>query len=124
MERNRILTLLERNFYDDIELFTIECVDEFTQDELSVIFVDYLVDYAKLDVIDGIKILEAESEREEDIELVRGEIVLNILVEGYMHWGGEEEYLGTEEAELCYKFCFEMQDEKVTSEITLEVLYS
>lgn len=123
MNRNSILTLLEEYFLDDIEIFTMECVGDFTSDELSMIFTEYLVDYAKLDVIDELKVTEVESEREEDIEIVSGEMVLNISVEGYAHWDGDEEYLGTEEAEICYKFCFEMMDEKVVSGITLEVLY-
>lgn len=122
MNRNNILTLLEEYFLDDIEIFTMECVGDFTSDELSI-FTEYLVDYAKLDVIDELKVTEVESEREEAIEIVNGEMLLNISVEGYAHWDGDEEYLGTEEVEICYKFCFEMIDGKVASGIALEVLF-
>ena len=76
MNRNSILTLLEEQFWEDIENFTMECVDEFSTDELAMIFTEYLVDYARLDMIENLKIADAEVEQEEDVEIVSGELQL------------------------------------------------
>lgn len=122
LDRNSVLILLEECFWDEIEAFTIECVGEFDSDELAVIFTEYLVDYAQLDEIEQLIITEMEIERDNEVEIVSGKMQLDISVEGYAHWDGDEEYLGTEETEICYKFCFEMMHGKVISEIELEVL--
>lgn len=122
LNRNSVLTLIEECFWDEIEVFTMECVGEFGADELAMIFTDYLVDYAKLGMIEELKITDMEIERDGEEEIVSGEMLLNILVEGYIHWDGEEEYLGTEEAVISYKYCFEMVRGKAVSEIELELM--
>ena len=113
LDRNSVLTL--------IETFTIECVSELGTDELEIIFTDYLVDYASLDEIEELKITDMEIECDDGVETVSGEMRLDILVEGYAHWDGSEEYLGTEETEIRYKYSFEMMNGKVISEIELEM---
>lgn len=121
LDRNSVLTLVEECFWDEIETFTIECVSEFGTDELEIIFTDYLVDYASLDEIEELKITDMEIECDDGVETVSGEMRLDILVEGYAHWDGSEEYLGTEETEIRYKYSFEMMNGKVISEIELEM---
>ena len=121
LDRNSVLTLMEECFWDEIEAFTIEYVSEFGTDELEIIFTDYLVDYASLDEIEELKITDMEIECDEDVETVSGKMQLDILVEGYAHWDGSEEYLGTEETEIYYKYSFEMMNGKVISEIELEM---
>lgn len=112
---------MEECFWDEIETFTIECVSELGTDELEIIFTDYLVDYASLDEIEELKIMDMEIECDDGVETVSGEMRLDILVEGYAHWDGSEEYLGTEETEIRYKYSFEMMNGKVISEIELEM---
>ncbi len=122
LNRNSVLTLIEECFWDEIEVFTMECVGEFGADELAMIFTDYLVDYARLDMIEELKIINMEVERDGKEKIVSGEMLLDISVEGYAHWDGDEEYLGTEEAEICYKYRFQMEDGKAVSEIELELM--
>lgn len=57
----------------EIEAFTIECVDEFDSDELVVIFTEYLLDYARMEGIEELKITDIEIERD-DVNTVSGEI--------------------------------------------------
>ena len=76
---------------------------------------------ACLDEIEELKITDMEIECNDGVETVSGEMRLDILVEGYAHWDGSEEYLGTEETEIRYKYSFEMMNGKVISEIELEM---
>ena len=105
LDRNSVLTLMEECFWDEIETFTIECVSELGTDELEIIFTDYLVDYASLDEIEELKITDMEIECDDGVETVSGEMRLDILVEGYAHWDGSEEYLGTHVRWICSWYC-------------------
>lgn len=119
-DRNSVLTLLGEHFWDDIEIFTIECIQEFAEEDLEAIFDGNLVDYADLDTIDELKVVGVEVEEDGDIEIVSGQLMLEALVDGFVHWDGEERYIDSSNVKMYYEFRFETRDGKVISEIELD----
>lgn len=120
LDKNSVLTILGTCFWDEIEEFVTEVVDEFSADELGMLFTEYLVDYARLDEIDELEAADIEVQEEDETEIISGEIRLSAFVNGYAYWDGEEQYLGTEEAGMSFWFQFEMEQGKVVSGIELK----
>ena len=116
--KNIVLEMISSTFWDEIETFVEENVMDFEGEELMDIFAQP-VDYALLDSIESMSILDFDTDKEEENESISGTLQVVALVEGYVHWDGENVWLEDEEMCMGIAFCFDVVD-GVCSNLDLE----
>lgn len=121
--RNIVLDILRSNFWDPIEEFTNRCIMDMNGMELER-FLEYTVDYANLDFITEMKVIDYEVEKEEDSsgESVSGTLEVSAEIDGYTHWDGEDILSDSGEITLGFSFNFYVEEGKY-SDLELEYLY-
>ncbi len=107
--KNIVLEMISSTFWDEIETFVEENVMDFEGEELMDIF-SQPVDYALLDSIESMRILDFDTDKEEKNESISGTLQVVALVEGYVHWDGENVWLEDEEMCMGIAFSFDVVD--------------
>jgi hypothetical protein len=120
LDRNSVLEVLGKYYFEDIVSFTMDYVIELSDYELNTIFSGELVDYAILDSIDEMQVSDIEVEEDGDDEIVSGILWFQAFMDGYAHWDREEHYLGSGEAEISFEFRFCMRGGKAVTGIWLK----
>lgn len=119
--KNIVLEIIRTHFGEEIEIQASSIVMNLESFELEGFF-DLSVDYAMLDVIDEISVEDYKVETAAGICFVEGILTVLAILEGYVHWDGEEEYIGNEETPLTFMFQFTV-NEDVYSDFQLDYIY-
>lgn len=111
LNKNILTNILQSNF----ELEITECIEDAIMNmesrELEKIFEEF-IDYAYLDEITGMEVSSFSVEEEDNVITVFGDLHVRAFIEGYVHWDGEEEFVGVNEAEILLEYSFEIAGEK------------
>lgn len=109
---NIVMEILQTYFEKEIELKIIQTVMEMDGYDFERIF-DTPVDYADADAIDDMNVVECETEidKKTGVQTVTGILETVVILDGYVHWSGEDEYVDSKETILMFSFCFDEKDE-------------
>lgn len=91
--KNIVLNILSSEFFKQIEEFIEQCVWELDGSELAHIIYEG-ADYAELDYIDGLRILDYDVWQEEENEHISGALEVSAVIDGYAYWEGEDIAVG------------------------------
>lgn len=111
LNKNIVLEIIRSNFGEQIEFESTMRVMDMHGYELEEIF-DFPIDYALLDLLGEMEVEEYSVA--EDGKTVTGVLQVEAFIEGYVHWDGSDEYWGSGETVLGFKFGFKAEDEKVS----------
>lgn len=119
--KNIILDILRSNFFEEIETFVTNYVLDLEENDL-IMFFETSVDYAMLDYIEEISVVYYEVEKEEGQDNISGMINVIAEIDGYLHWDGEENFVGSNEIEIGIDFSF-YEENNDFFDIELEDVY-
>lgn len=119
--KNIILEILQSNFGNEIEAMVDACVMDMEPDELESI-IEYSVDYAVLDEIEDMHVLDYGIENEGKQQTVSGVLEVRTMISGYSHWDGEDMYVEDGSTSLGIGFVFDTDGMNHTN-LQLEYLY-
>ena len=108
---NIVLEMLSSTFWDEIENFVEGLVMDFKDDYLWDIF-EEPVDYALYDCIEAMKVLYFSTEQKDKTEEIFGRLQIETAIEGYVHWDGENEWVGDRNVCLEVTFDFDVENHK------------
>lgn len=112
LNKNVVLEILQSEFAEEIEMQTITCVMDMESYELVEIF-ENSVDYVEVDEIDELEIVKYNTEeRGKNFLDVSGIMQMRVLLEGYVHWDGENMYIGSQHTFLAFEFSFSKEEEQ------------
>lgn len=103
--KNIILYILSSEFFEQIEEFTMHCVWELGDSELCYM-IDGGADYAELNYIEGLYVLDYEVVQEEENERIYGALEVSTSIDGYVHWEDKDIATGTGDYTLGLSFEF------------------
>lgn len=103
--------LLNNQFIDKISDECADYVMNLSGGKISDYF-DNLVDYARLDVIDNVILNDFKEEIIDGQNEISGLATVLAEVEGVVHWGGEDENIGSKTIALHIEFVFYMFEKK------------
>ena len=116
-----VLEIIRTHFGEEIEIQASGIVMNLESFELEGFF-SSSVDFAMLDVIDEISVEDYKVETDGRACLVEGLLTVLAILEGYVHWDGEAEYIGNEEVPLTFMFQFIVNENKY-SDFQLNYIY-
>ena len=118
---NIVLDILSSEFFGEIEEYTLECIWQMTESDIWDI-IDEGADYAELEYIDGLEVIDYEVKEEDETEYISGTLEVSACIDGYAHWDGEDINMGSGFCELDMSFGFlRCRDEYLNLE--LEYIY-
>lgn len=111
-DKNLVSTILEHEFCQEIFEYAADSVMELGGEDLDSIF-GQIVDYALLDTIEGVTLNNIEQETDEG-ECIRisGDMNIEMTLMGYVHFGGEDNYVGNVQECMDFSFSFWHEDGK------------
>lgn len=92
--KNIVLNILSSEFFEQIDEFVEQCVWELDGCELANIIYEG-GDYAELDHIDGLWVLDYDVSQEEENEHISGTLEVSAVIDGYAYWEGEDIAVGS-----------------------------
>lgn len=113
LNKNIVLEIIRTHFSEEVELEVTQSVMELESYELEEIF-ENSIDYADLDVINEMFIQKLEIFEDEDTGIIQGSIGINVFLDGYVHWEGENEFVDSREITLNYNFEFKSENTEYT----------
>ncbi len=113
LNKNILLEIIRTHFSEEVEIQVTQSVMELESYELEEIF-ENSIDYADLDVINEMFIQKLEIFEDEDTGIIQGSIGINVFLDGYVHWEGENEFVDSREVTLNYKFEFKSENAEYT----------
>ncbi len=119
--KNIILNILSSEFWDEIVEYAAECIWYLDEEELFRAFEDE-VDFAELDNIEKMKVIDYEIEEDGDIERILGTLDIWSDLNGYVQWDGENISMGSALVTLGIAFSFSVEN-GVYSDLELEHVY-
>ena len=125
--KNIIMDILQRNFWDEIESNVEKCVMRMKDSEIESIFnYEYSIDFAMVDCIEEMDIQDwnaEESQWEKGTQTVSGTLDILAQIEGYKYWDGEHIPVGTAGINIGFFFQFECQGKEKFDNLELEHIY-
>lgn len=119
--KNIILELLRRDFWDEIESFVDHCVLDMDEEELNMLF-EADVDYAVLDYIERMRVVNYDISKEEESDTVSGAVDITADIDAYRRWDGESIHVGSGVVGLGLSFEFTVVEDSGQG-LELEWLY-
>ena len=113
LNKNIVLEIIRTHFSEEVELEVTQSVMELESYELEEIF-ENSIDYADLDVINEMFIQKLEIFEDEDTGIIQGSIGINVFLDGYVHWEGENEFVDSREITLNNNFEFKSENTEYT----------
>lgn len=116
LNNNIVLEIIDSNFMDKV----MECCEDAIMQMDDTDFMEYFdedVENAYLDTIYGVNVEQYEDEESDGIQEVLGILELDVLVNGYVYWDGEDIHIGDAEMILGFSFSFQINLEKNEAEL-------
>lgn len=110
-DRNLVATIIENEFWDDLYNEIDDSVMNMEGQDLDEVFETY-VDYAELDQIENVKVVRVEQEEDDTCTIVRGILEVDVSLDGYVYFEGENNMVNSSEVTLEFEFQFEHQSGK------------
>lgn len=110
-DRNLVATIIENEFWDDLYNEIDDSVMNMEGQDLDEVFETY-VDYAELDQIENVKVVRVEQEEDDTCTIVRGILEVDVSLDGYVYFEGENNMVNSSEVTLEFEFQFEHQNGK------------
>ena len=80
----------------------IEDLDAFMLEQIF----EQIIDYACVDYIESIEVEEYHVQNRDEIDTITGILRVIVLLEGYVHWDGEDEFVEDQSAIINFSFTF------------------
>lgn len=87
--KNIVLNILSSEFFEQIEEFIEQCVWKLDCSVLAA-------DYAELDYIDGLRVLDYDVSQEEESEHISGTLEVSTVIDEHAYWEGEDIVVGSD----------------------------
>lgn len=110
MRKNKVLTILEEHFWDELEEYIEDAVSRSDWSDLDMVF-DVEVDYAQLDTIEEITISNLETEEEDEYSEISGWLEATVTLDGYTYLDGENIPTGSALHTMGFTFSFCADDD-------------
>ena len=103
--KNIVHEIIISNFEQQIEDKVSDYVIDLDAFMLEQIF-DQIIDYACVDYIESIEVEEYHVQNRDEIDTITGILRVIVLLEGYVHWDGEDEFVEDQSAIINFSFTF------------------
>ena len=103
--KNIVLEIIISNFEQQIEDKVSDYVIDLDAFMLEQIF-EQIIDYACVDYIESIEVEEYHVQNRDEIDTITGILRVIVLLEGYVHWDGEDEFVEDQSAIINFRFTF------------------
>lgn len=109
--KNIVLQIIVSNFSNELEMAIYEATKDLDGFELEEIF-EQLIDFAEVDDIGNTEVVDYKVDVCDDVNVLHGIIKVDVSLDGYVHWDGENEILDTQNYEFEFEFGFKDKEEK------------
>lgn len=106
LNKNIVLEIIDSNFIDDVINCCSDAVIQMDEGDLGECF-DVDVEFADLDTVDAMRVEEYEDEEADGVLEIEGTLEMDVFVNGYVYWDGENIYMGDAELTLGFSFSFQ-----------------
>lgn len=109
LNNEAVLHIIEAHFADAVEYEILTSIMGMDGYDLSEHF-DELVDYGDLGGINEITVTEFEFEKDGGEVVISGMLSVEAVIDGYVHWDGEDNFVESCEMKMEFKFSFEIAE--------------
>lgn len=103
--KNIVHEIIISNFEQQIEDKVSDYVIDLDAFMLEQIF-EQIIDYACVDYIESIEVEEYHVQNRDETDTITGILRVIVLLEGYVHWDGEDEFVEDQSAIINFSFTF------------------
>lgn len=93
LNKNAVSAIIENYFWDELEEEISDNVLDLECEDIENDF-DMAVDFVELDSVDTLRIMEVETEEDEEDELISGALEVSVSIEGYHYFDGDSHPVG------------------------------